>query len=263
MSRGFSARVSQGSVPTIDANPGRGPTSANGANSHDDHGNLKPEKAEIFNHEFTRITRNCFQIQNGDRLEALACFVCRQAKASGWRVLCRSRAPTCGQFVPGAFMLRPIMQNGGVRIRAVPPNQGLEFRVEPDGVEHFRIAKRPIKSAPQHRLKVNEPLHVIVKSQPQPAVARRLECRQMMQRMCHCLNLAQRLNGRNPAASLQPLNISANSSRCNSAQASTSRRSRIGRSSMANTASPLAETTCKWGRWCRSPASANMRMVRP
>ena len=55
------------------------------------------------------------------------------------------------------------MQGGGVKVRAVRPNQRVNFRVKPDLIEEGQVPQRPVERPGQNRLKADGLLRLVIK----------------------------------------------------------------------------------------------------
>ena len=62
-------------------------------------------------------------------------------------------------------MCRPVVQRGRIKIRAVWPDDGANFGINPNLVKKNRIAERPIQPPVQQRLEVDRLFHTVFKSQ--------------------------------------------------------------------------------------------------
>ena len=68
-------------------------------------------------------------------------------------------------------MLPPVVQSGRIKVRAIPPDERPELRIQMHSLKHCRIAQRPIKLAPQDRLQINESFQPVIEANEQPVAA--------------------------------------------------------------------------------------------
>ena len=60
-------------------------------------------------------------------------------------------------------MQTPVMQGCRIEIRAIWPDQRMHLGIEPDAIEHLKVAQRPIDFAQQNRAKVDALCRPVVK----------------------------------------------------------------------------------------------------
>jgi hypothetical protein len=112
-------------------------------------------------------------------------------------------SPFRSKRVPGTLVLGPIVQNGGIKVGAIFPNECPELGIEMNGAKHSRIAKRPVKFTPQDGLEIDQAFRGVIESNPQAVIIDELERDHMMKRMRHGISLTEGLDGGNPPPGLQ------------------------------------------------------------
>ena len=77
----------------------------------------------------------------------------------------RAEFPAFCQFNQRRCVSLPVVQGGRIEIRAVRPDNGANFRINPNLIEKIRIAQRPVKPPMQQRLEVDRLRHTVFKLQ--------------------------------------------------------------------------------------------------
>src|SRR5215813_1151235 len=74
------------------------------------------------------------------------------------------RLPSSGKFSKSLFMLRPVMQNGRIKVRTIGPDQHSDLGIDPNLVKQLQVTQWAVQLATQDRLKVDGPLGAVVKA---------------------------------------------------------------------------------------------------
>lgn len=125
-----------------------------------------------------------------------------------FRTSSRAKFPAIRQFNKFGRVRRPVVQGGGVKIRAVRPDDGADFRVNANLAEKNRVAQRTEKLPAQNRLEVDGLRRAVFKLQVQRMRRDHRDAGYEMDVMhLHVDNLhisAQRRNRQRQFARLQP-----------------------------------------------------------
>ena len=81
--------------------------------------------------------------------------------------LCSGRCPLPGLRDKGRLMGRPVMQHGGIEIRAIRPDKGRHFRVYADLLKDHQVLERAVQVSSENRAKINRLFGVIGKADTQ------------------------------------------------------------------------------------------------
>ncbi len=100
-------------------------------------------------------------------------------------------------------MIRPIVENGRIKVRAIVPNERPELSIQTHRPKHCRFAQRAIQLAPQDGLEVNKSFEPVIEANSQPVAGSPFEFNHVIKRVHQQINLTERFDGRNPLASLK------------------------------------------------------------
>ena len=101
-----------------------------------------------------------------------------------------SHLPTFRPLMQGQLVNGPIVQRGGIKIRAIRPHLGVHFWINSHLVENIEIVQRRIQFSGKHRLKIDCLSDSVVKAQSQPVRSDDLKFDNFVNRMAHASILA-------------------------------------------------------------------------
>ena len=104
-------------------------------------------------------------------------------------------------------MLRPVMQNGRVKICPGRPYESVNFGIKADTIELRRIAERTIQLAFENRLEVDLTAQPVIKPDAKAEGADALERVNSIKLMCHGCKLLQRCDWCRSLPLLKPIPI--------------------------------------------------------